>query len=732
MQHIDLVLVRKHCYKFGLRRFVFFLHHVVESQLMVELIRHRTACFAFAMLVASCCGSSNGHPSVDETPANTKDAIAKTDATVLLIGEQPFFARVIQHNGESFGFLKSLGFNTIQLAATATQQQLQEATACGIWLICPPPSSVGLQPIGFDYDPVIAWTVGDQVSDRHSQIIRETIREIRTSDRRTGRPILASIRSHHELISKLVDIPVIGRPVANSTFPSLRYRDWISARTQTTPKPFWIDLPTHPPIGLQHQALAMSVTTNPVPIQHQQLRFLLYQAITGGGRGIRFLSQQRLDVLEPSTQLRALTLKWAMKHLDQIDPWISGGLVQQLQSPSEKELLHRIRLSDSDLVLVQRTTGIEQHVVGDLTGKRLVVRSLNPSVSDRVYWIDELGARLTPNQRQSTGTEIVFDSCHYTAAAMVTGSPGPVTMVNQVTAGSSSHSLLQNRNQLSQQALAVVQLVQQRLNQQGQPTSPVANSVLGDSIQHLRFAQQMIATGNFEEALKNLELADAKTAYLRRHWLQTRLRLDRGIAVSALLMNLGLIPDHDALSMRMAEMSWNPNALPAGDFENLQQMLDSGWTNRREDLAGIETLVTLEKSTKFDGSYGLKLMARNASANHVIPATPVRVESAKVAVKAGQLVRIHGYIQVPEPIVGHGEGLLIVDSLGGIDLASRIRETDGWQEFTLYRAAERASHVTVAFQLSGFGVAFIDEVTIRTLDVSQNGIEARNAPDVIK
>jgi hypothetical protein len=59
---------------------------------------------------------------------------------------------------------------------------------------------------------------------------------------------------------------------------------------------------------------------------------------------------------------------------------------------------------------------------------------------------------------------------------------------------------------------------------------------------------------------------------------------------------------------------------------------------------------------------------------------------------------------------------MIVDSLGGPPLAERVHETEGWQEFTLYRAATQSGPMTVTFTLTGLGTACLDDVSISLLD----------------
>ena len=80
---------------------------------------------------------------------------------------------------------------------------------------------------------------------------------------------------------------------------------------------------------------------------------------------------------------------------------------------------------------------------------------------------------------------------------------------------------------------------------------------------------------------------------------------------------------------------------------------------------------------------------------------------------AGQTIEISGWVRVPEPIVGSIDGLQIVDSLGGPELALAVRQTSDWQPFRLIRAVPESTAVTVTFALTGLGSASVDAVMIR-------------------
>ena len=115
----------------------------------------------------------------------------------------------------------------------------------------------------------------------------------------------------------------------------------------------------------------------------------------------------------------------------------------------------------------------------------------------------------------------------------------------------------------------------------------------------------------------------------------------------------------------------------------------------------------------------------------MIETPPLWITSPAVPVEAGQLVRIHGWVNIPAAITGSVDGLMVVDSLGGDDLAERIDKTAGWKEFTLYRAAWEPATVSVTFALSGLGEARIDDVTIQVLKPALTGRSSQRAAGFI-
>jgi hypothetical protein len=103
------------------------------------------------------------------------------------------------------------------------------------------------------------------------------------------------------------------------------------------------------------------------------------------------------------------------------------------------------------------------------------------------------------------------------------------------------------------------------------------------------------------------------------------------------------------------------------------------------------------------------------AAGGIVETAPIWIRSAPVDAAAGDVLRIHGWAQVPGPITGSVDGLLIIDSIAGPAMAERIGPTGGWREFTLYRVATQPGQLTLTFALTGLGVARLDDITIERL-----------------
>ncbi len=657
----------------------------------------------------SCCAQA---PS-----ANEPEERFRIDGTVLLVDDKPVFVRAIQFNGEPFSFLQSLGFNTIQLTAPATLAQRKEAARLGLWLVCPLPPSASIRKIDSSYQSILAWSVGERLSDRDIQTVNRSLNEARDADE-YDRPVFGHIQSHWNSLARPLDLAALGMATIGTDYPIGNYGRWINQLVDQVSMPIWVDIQTELPSGLTQQVIEFVGRDEPLPMEHQQLMFQLYEAICGGARGVRFRSKTRLDLTDVYSRMRAASMGWLLRHCEQIEPWVAAGLVNEIQVNGNVSV-HAAKIPGSQLLFLQRKTGQENWTCGN-TEPSSIQFSSPGNLGDRIYQVDELGANLISGN-DGAGRMIVLKNCPYTQCLLLTQDPLAVQQARSFF--DTDRMLIRDRFQISERALAYFRLVEQRIAASGQGY-PMLGSARESATNGLATAARMIETGNSSEALRLLERADFELARARNAVLNRQTDQLNGKVSSPLIRHFGLLAEHLELASALQSSTWNPNSLTGGDFESLEQMTQAGWTNQREEATGISSKVLLQKDAALDGTYGLAMRLKaNLELPLILPSTPLRIRSARVDVKEGQLIRVHGYVNVTLDS-REGLGLKISDSIGGDDLALNFQTTHGWQEFTLYRVAERNGELTVAFSMLGAGSAKVDEVTVRTMDRPENRQQA--------
>ena len=95
---------------------------------------------------------------------------------------------------------------------------------------------------------------------------------------------------------------------------------------------------------------------------------------------------------------------------------------------------------------------------------------------------------------------------------------------------------------------------------------------------------------------------------------------------------------------------------------------------------------------------------------------PLWITSAPVPVRQGQLARIHGWAHVPQRLGATQDGLLLFDNFAGPQLGERIQLSQGWREFTLYRAIPKNGELTLTISLTGLGEASLDDLSISLIN----------------
>jgi hypothetical protein len=264
--------------------------------------------------------------------------------------------------------------------------------------------------------------------------------------------------------------------------------------------------------------------------------------------------------------------------------------------------------------------------------------------------------------------------------------------------------------------------VDQKLTELRHPL-PSAQAAIQEAQASLLQAAKLLETNDQERCHEMTTKAERAIARLRRgHWEQTTAAFPSP-ASSPCVAQFTTLPLHWAVADRIQRGHWGLNLQAGGDMESLDQMLKAGWQQQRlatdENSTGISTDLSLSLSDPHSGRTALRMQAWAADPKRppqALERPPIWVTSSPVPVRQGQIVRIHGWVNVPRRIGASSEGLLIFDSIAGSDLGDRIRLTQGWREFTLYRAVPQNGELTVTFALTGLGEASVDDLAVSILE----------------
>ncbi|MGD0899025.1 MAG: hypothetical protein ABR915_14390 [Thermoguttaceae bacterium] len=673
---------------------------------------------------AAAPADSQGYPRpapMTDAPAGRAPAASEVQlaGSALLVRGQPMLPRAIQYQGEPLALLKQLGFNTVWLREVPSAGLLAEAARVGLWLVCPPP--VQSPPaIGPEFQPVLAWDLGSGLTTEQAARSRRWAEEIRLADARAHRPLVGCPANDFREYSRHIDVLVIDRRPLGTSLEMPDYGLWVRrlplvARPGT---PVWTTIQTQPGEGLRRQLLSLAPQWPPPTVfAPEQIRLLVSTAISCGSRGLVFQSQSPLSATDPQTRQRAMTLALLNLELDVIEPWVAAGSLGPIAESNQKQVAGAVLRSDrARLVLPVWLAPRSQCVAAEATANPLAL--VVPAVPESSSAYDLTAGRLEPlrRKRETGGTRVTLDEFHLTAAVLLAQDPLVVDAVNRRVAANARPSAEFER-QLAAMKLDSVGRLVESLGRRLPPTIRVGDA-LAAARRDLDQADARLRAGDFPSASLCARRAMRPLRKLERDSWDAAMTGFASPVISPGTATFATLPWHWNLVDRLRDCQPGPNRLLGGEFEDFDFMLRTGWRLERHGVPGVQAAADPVAEARHSGRSGLRLTARADNPENppvMIETPPVWVTTPAVPVEAGQIVWIHGWVNVPSPITGSVDGLMVIDSLAGEDLADRIDKTAGWREFSLLRAVERSGPMTVTFVLTGLGEVWLDDVAIQAL-----------------
>jgi hypothetical protein len=651
--------------------------------------------------------------------AGTKRRSVRLVGSVLLVDGRPMFPRIVQHRGEPLAVLKQLGFNAAWLQRLPAPEVLEEANRLGLWLVCPPPRAP-LAEIGPQFDGILAWDLGGDLTEADLEPTRRWIEQVRAADRHGQRPLICRPTCELRGYSRLTDLLLIDRRPLGTSLDLIDYGTWVRkqpllARPGT---PVWTTVQTQPSEAVRQQMALLEPGGAPrLSVSPEQVRLLAYTAAASGSRGLLFLSDSPLDAPDPATRQRAMTLELLNLELELMEPFAAAGsFVATAEASSPEVAATMLRTEHARLLLPIWSSPGAQWAPAQSAANGLALVAPGVPEASSAYELTPSGVQALKHMRVTGGMRVTLDEFGLTTQVLLAHEPLIITSLNQRAAQIGKRAAELQR-QLAVRKLHTVQATAGQLATR----TPVPSSAawLDAARKSLQWCDGQLASGDVPGAALNAQRATRALRLVERSYWEATVKGLASPITSPGATSFDTLPLHWRLVDRIKVSRFGPNRIAGGDFEDLGTVLRAGWRHIQRPAPNVQTAADLVPEAARTGSLGLRLAAAAEDPENppaVIESPPVLFVTPPVPVEAGQIVCIHGWVQAPAAISGSVDGLLIVDSLSGEALAERIGWTDGWREFALYRVAPQSGPMSVSFALSGLGEVRLDDVAIQVLE----------------
>ncbi|QDT63171.1 hypothetical protein [Calycomorphotria hydatis] len=677
---------------------------------------------------------------------------------------KPFFPRIAPYHSEPPESFAAAGFNVAWVPDYRDFSLLDQLQAQGVWSTAMPPRATDeegrvlptrhaeLVPFPQETRPILFWNLGPRISRASLKELAEWRRQIRQADSQFDRPLLADVADGERVYSRYLDMLAASRHITHTTFGYKDYVDWLQEKRRTA-RPgtfFWTWIQTEPASGIAERRAEAGL--KPVVIEPEQIRQQVYAALGAGARGIAYWKLSAFDDSNPLEEERRLTVTQLNLELSLVESMLATGVpVGTVQfNPTSHQLgssgqrthgetgTNTFLKRDTPWADDQSTRGIAEAAMlrtskgllmlpvwfgenAQLVPPQMAARDVEivvPGVyeSASAWEISTTGIRNLERKRVPGGIRIVIPQFDQTSMVLVTSDRSYLGTLQQRAEEMSEQSAkLQQR--LAELKFHRVRSVYDELRGYGVklPDGPQlfarAGELLGRSTIELdrrQYSSAAVTSAQANQLLRIVQYA---------HWRKAIRSMSSPLS-SPYTIAYSSLPDHWRLISRLGEsvptLENSGNSLLSGDFESIDSLVTKGWEHSQNDSRELRAAAELHPEAK-DGRYALRLVAHQevgVEPQQHVNKSPVTVRTPPIAVKAGQLLHISGWIRIRRPVTGNADGVTLHDSLLGPPGALRWKNETGWQQFEMLREVYRDDEFTLTLTLHGMGDILFDNLRI--------------------
>ncbi|MFN4260351.1 MAG: hypothetical protein ACK4RK_13725 [Gemmataceae bacterium] len=672
-----------------------------------------------------------------------RPVIVELNQDRLLVGGKRFFFRGIRHSDTPLKALRDAGFNTVWMDIHTPPHLQEEAINLGFWLVpALPVAGPSAQALALDRlsDPmsrfidsgaVLFWDLGGGLVSEQKEAIRQATRALHVAD--TNRPLAGDVWDGVKSYSLLPDFMVgVHRWPLMTGLEMTGFRDWIEQRRQLArPGSFlWTWVQTHLPewyTQLVYGRVDGKGFSDPIGPQPEQIRLLSYIAVASGCRGLGFWSDRYLADSHQGRD-RLLTMALLNQELHMLEPLLVSVQEQPAWiDTSVKDIKAAVLRTEHGVLVLPIWMGRgAQFVPGQSAVAHLSITVPQVPAGAQAWEITPGDVRSLRIERVMGGTRVTLPEFGLTAAILFTSDNGPDGLLVrfQDQARRMRKLAAQWAHDLAAAEMDKVLKIEAELERRGH-TLPDGQALQDNARARLRESVARWNSGDYRAAYWEAHRALRPLRILMRaQWDLAMRGLDTPVA-SPYALSFFTLPKHWEFMEEIQRATPGANVLPDGDFEVSPDRAPASWSAQEITMDNVELEARRVSDKPREGKQCLMLRIRPAavpSRTNQSPVTPAALErtylaihSPAVRLQPGTLVRISGWMRIPEDIQASADGALFYDSAGGEPLAVRLTETTRWKKFTLYRRVPASGTIHLTLALTGVGTVYFDDLRIEPL-----------------
>lgn len=656
------------------------------------------------------------------------------------VNGRPFFVRAIEHNGESFSFLKQLGFNSVVLDRLPTVDELEQAQQYQLWIICPPilsdnESSQDLLS-NKNLEMVLAWHLGSNLTSSHLKLTRDKLEYLKRYDSIIKRPTICHAFFPVKSYAQFVDAQRIKHQTFGTSFPVSSLRESLAKRKKDL-RAFLVDVQTRLPAKVLEQARHLPQSIGNGLLSSRQIQELTFEALLRGARGIVFESKTNLLDDQEGQRWLAPIFKSINRELIQIDPWIAGGLansqIQKKQSSVTYELPRSqltivsksVESSDPKIVLpsgasIQSPGSVR---LGSARKRTQVLQVSTNQKSPRIYKITETGFVPVQHMTHVGNLKIELSRFQEIEKFVISEDSLSFEYIQKCTKSfAEDGGLLKNKydvlsNSYERLLKIVDSVTRKRIN------SPRLFVSISEIKTSMEIVKTFLANRQLTSAQQMIKTVEAKLEHVCSS-IQQELTASRTFVSSPFNSDFGQLANYVMLENAIQGRRWSTNLVPEGSFHKLSDLAQAGWSQHLNSSSVVQSsisLVNAQSKTEDDlrSSKAIQIQTwTEQPTEDWVDVTPVWISSPTLDLPANHLVRVEGYVRIEQFIKNSLDGFMVIDSIGGPSMGCRFRHTGDWEYFAIERVVFAPHQFGLVFAQTGLGQAQIANLQIRICDLA--------------